>query len=127
MKIAVPVEDRDNQNAKPYSHFGSAPFFLIYETETEQVEILDNRNHKHEHGNCSPMDALADLQVKGIIVSGIGGRAIEQLTHLGITVYQSCCGSISENLKALVQGKLARFSVERCCGHHRQGGGCGGH
>ncbi len=126
MKVAVPVEDQDHKNTRFYSHFNSAPYFLVYDTENDVTEVLHNHALQHGQGDCNPVHVLADLNVTGVIVSGIGGRSIECLTHLGITVYQAVTGTISENIEALKRGKLAKYSVERSCGHHRRSG-CGGH
>lgn len=120
MKVAVPVAEKDRGSSGLHGHFSTAPYFLVYDTENGTTEILDNHELRHEHGGCPSLNALVDLKVTGIIVSGIGGRSIERLTHLGITVFQALPGTISENLEALKMGRLAKFSVERSCSHRQR-------
>jgi len=39
MKIAIPAERNEGLSSKVFGHFGSAPFFAIYEEESKAVEV----------------------------------------------------------------------------------------
>ncbi len=54
MKICIPTETGEGKNAQVYGHFGSAPYFTIYDTDAQSIEIVDNANSHHEHGTCNP-------------------------------------------------------------------------
>ena len=46
------------EKAQVYGHFGSAPYFTIYDTDSKALEVVNNANSHHEHGTCNPMAAL---------------------------------------------------------------------
>ncbi|MCM8783155.1 MAG: hypothetical protein NC818_00015 [Candidatus Omnitrophica bacterium] len=58
MRICIPTETDKGLKAQVYSHFGSAPYFTIYDTEKETIETVTNTNTDHLHGNCQPMKIL---------------------------------------------------------------------
>ena len=48
MKLCFPIESEDGLNSRIYSHFGSAPNFIIYDTETDTTNTINNQNLGHE-------------------------------------------------------------------------------
>ena len=50
MKICFPVEKEFGIESKVYGHFGSAPMFIVVESETNEVQIINNRDIEHVHG-----------------------------------------------------------------------------
>ena len=42
MRICIPTETKDGKTAKVYGHFGSAPYFTVYDTDKDTVEVIDN-------------------------------------------------------------------------------------
>ena len=52
MKICIPTQTNDGKTVEVYAHFGSAPFFTIYDIENGVVEVIDNSNQHHAHGMC---------------------------------------------------------------------------
>ncbi|MBU0671456.1 MAG: hypothetical protein KJ732_00340 [Candidatus Margulisbacteria bacterium] len=58
MRICIPVENNEWLRSKIYDHFGGAPFFLIYDTNTKAVENISNSNQGHIHGACNPLTVL---------------------------------------------------------------------
>ncbi|HSV99699.1 MAG TPA: NifB/NifX family molybdenum-iron cluster-binding protein [Sedimentisphaerales bacterium] len=76
-----------------YGHFGSAPGFVLVDSETMSVQALGNADQTHEHGQCSPMKALAGAMPDVVVVGGIGAGAVNGLRHAGIRVYQSLGGT----------------------------------
>jgi len=89
MKICFPVESNKGLESNVYDHFGSAPTFVIFNTETKSHEIINNQNLEHEHGKCSPVKALAGKVVDAIVVGGIGAGAVNKLNNMGIKVYRA--------------------------------------
>ncbi len=41
MKVCIPIEKNKGLDSIAYNHFGTAPFFLIYDSENEQMKIID--------------------------------------------------------------------------------------
>ena len=46
MRVCIPVEKNEGAESKPYNHFGSAPKFLIVNLEGEEIEVIDNGEHR---------------------------------------------------------------------------------
>jgi predicted Fe-Mo cluster-binding NifX family protein len=118
MKVCLPIESDRGPDSLPYAHFGSAPYFLLYDTETGQTRTIGNADEHHVHGACQPLDALAGERVEAIIVGGIGSRAIARLNGQGIKVYRSLPGSARENIERLQKNELPELTPDQACGGH---------
>jgi len=124
MKICFPVVENFGLESPVYSHFGSAPLFLVVDTETRQVTALQNRDQIHQHGACSPLKALGNDRFDGIVVGGIGGGALSGLLGMGLKVYRAAEGTIATNVDLFIQGSLPELTPQQTCGGHAHGGGC---
>lgn len=122
MKICFPVEKFDGLESKVYGHFGSAPVFVMVDSETLEVERLNNGDLGHEHGSCNPLKALGGTTVKTLVVGGIGQGALNKLVALGTEVYRAESGSVGHNMALYKDGKLSKFNPMLVCKGH--GGGC---
>jgi predicted Fe-Mo cluster-binding NifX family protein len=125
MKVCIPAQDASGLEAVPYGHFGSASYFVVYDTDAGATEIIDNADSHHAHGMCHPVGALGGRRIDAIIVGGIGSRAIMKLNAEGMRVYRSAPGTIRENIELLKAGRLEEISPEGACGGHGHGHGCG--
>jgi predicted Fe-Mo cluster-binding NifX family protein len=127
MKVCFPVRDTSELDSPVYGHFGSAPAFVLVDTETEALTVLPNVDQHHAHGMCNPVAALAGQTVDAVVVGGIGGGALMKLNMAGITVYKSTGGTIAENLAFLTAGRLPQFQPGQVCGGHTGEGGICAH
>lgn len=50
MKVCVPVQENKGLDSVAYDHFGSAPFFLIHDLESNETQIIQNGDLHHAHG-----------------------------------------------------------------------------
>jgi predicted Fe-Mo cluster-binding NifX family protein len=123
MKIGFAVQDNDGVGSKVYDHFGSAPAFVIVDTEGNDVLSIDNRDLNHVHGACNPVMALDGKSVDAMVVGGIGAGALTKLNALGIKVYGAAALTVKDNLALLSKGRLQELSVDNSCRAHQ--GGCG--
>ena len=119
MKICIPINEQKGLDSLAYGHFGSAPYFLIYDTETKGFEILNNNEAEHEHGQCNPIQPLREKNVTAVVVAGMGSRALTNLQSLGIRVYKI---SENETVKDIIAGfdsnKMQELTAENSCQHH---------
>jgi predicted Fe-Mo cluster-binding NifX family protein len=123
MKIAFPVQQDQGFESQVHGHFGTAPYFVIVDSETGVHETSTNNDVHHLHGQCQPMKALAGNPVDAVVVGGIGGGALMGLQSRGVRVFRAVEGSVKQNLEFIKTGKLPEFSVNMtCAGHHGQGG-----
>ncbi len=132
MRIAIPVEDARGLDSPVNGHFGSAPCFLVYDSDSGTASVVDNAQLAHEHGQCNPIAALAGQRVEALVTGGIGGRALTMLQAARIRVYQADFGgTAAQALKSFQENGLEEITSSACCSHgpgqgHGQGHGCHG-
>jgi len=118
MKVCFPFEENNGISSSVYGHFGSAPGFVMYDTESEELDYIDNRDVNHEHGACNPASALSGRSVNAVVVGGIGQGALIKLMQDGIQVMRSASGLIKDDIKLYVNGELENLTVDmRTCTH----------
>jgi predicted Fe-Mo cluster-binding NifX family protein len=123
MKVGFAVQANEGMESTVYDHFGSAPAFVIVDTEGKEVLTVNNRDLHHVHGACNPIMALDGKSVNAMVVGGIGAGALMKLNVLGIKVYGAGASTVKDNLTLLAENKLEELSVNNACRAHQ--GGCG--
>ena len=123
MKVCFPVQKDEGVESQVYNHFGSAPVFIVIDTEETEVQRISNRDFHHVHGACNPIMALGGQEVDALVVGGIGGGALMKLNSMGVKVYGAEARTVKENLGLLQENKLQEISMDRSCRAHE--GGCG--
>jgi predicted Fe-Mo cluster-binding NifX family protein len=123
MKIGFAVQLNEGMESIVYGHFGSAPAFIIVDTELNQVLGLDNKNLHHEHGACNPVMALNGNQIDAMVVGGIGAGALMKLNAMEIKVYGAGAMTVKENVDLLADNRLQELSLDHSCRAHQ--GQCG--
>jgi len=121
MKIIIPLDEYSGPISKLSDHFGSAPFFAIVDTVAGEVEIIDNKNMHHDHGQCTPADMFAESGVSAAVVNGIGARAAARLQSLGMDIYMAgSATTLIEVIESFGNGLLQKLEAQQAC----QGHGC---
>ena len=108
MKVGFAVQEIEGVESKVYEHFGSAPAFIIVDTEGKEVLKINNKDGK---------------TVDAMVVGGIGAGALAKLNALGIKVYGAGASTVKENLVLLGEDRLQELSIYNSCRSHQ--GGCG--
>jgi len=124
MKLCIPVAENQALNSIVYGHFGSAPLFMLVDSETLAVEPLNNHDEHHVHGACNPLKALAGRAVDAVLVGGIGLGAIRGLRSAGIAVYRSPAQTIAEAVSQFKAGTLPELDAQHACGGHGTRASC---
>ncbi len=122
MKVGFAVQTNEGMGSRVHDHFGSAPAFIIVDTEGKEVLTIDNKDLHHVHGACNPIMALDGKSVDAMVVGGIGAGALMKLNASGIKVYGAGASTVKENLSLLSESKLQELSVNNSCRAHQ--GGC---
>ncbi|MCL6591774.1 MAG: NifB/NifX family molybdenum-iron cluster-binding protein [Firmicutes bacterium] len=118
MKICIPTLGEKGLDERVSEHFGSAPYFTIVDLDSDGVEVINNQNQHHSHGQCHPMGAISGKGVNGVVCGGMGRRAVELLNREGIKVYLGK-GNIVKNIIAeYKEGNLPELTAESACGGH---------
>jgi predicted Fe-Mo cluster-binding NifX family protein len=123
MKVGFAVQVNEGLESAIYDHFGSAPAFIIVDTELKQVLEVDNTNMHHVHGACNPVTALGGNSIDAMVVGGIGPGALMKLNALGVKVYGAGAATVNENIALLAESRLRELSMNDSCREH--GGQCG--
>lgn len=135
MKICVPATEDLGLKSPVSMHFGSAPLFLIVDTDSRACEALRNDNMHEGHGGCQPLRVLAGHDIDGVVVGGIGMGAMRKLQVAGIRVYLAKPGTVGDAVAACMAGALEEADALNACAHHGHGhhghgeghdGPCGG-
>ena len=118
------VEKDEGLASAVYGHFGSAPMFLLVDTEYNRATIITKADSHHSHGACKPMKALSGEQVDGIVVGNIGAGARIQLQRSGLRVFKAQGATVRENIEKITIDTLPEFNDRDNCAGHGNGGCC---
>ena len=124
MRIAFPTTDQKGIESPVYGHFGSAPYFILVETDHNEVKAVINPDREHQHGQCQPLAALGGNAPEAVVVGGIGSGALSKLQAAGIRVYRAIEGTVGENLALIRSDRLPEFKLNQTCAGHGSEGGC---
>ena len=118
MRVCIPASDGTGLDSTVFGHFGSAPFFVVHETDEGITEVLRNENQHHGHGGCQPLSALEGRALDALVVGGIGRRAVARLNEAGTKVYRALEGTVADNVAKLRAGELSEFTADTACVGH---------
>lgn len=119
MKIAIPV-DSNNLNSDVSVSFGRAPYFLIYNTESEESKFLDNSALASSGGaGIKAAQILVDHKVGALLTPRCGENA-DVLKAADIKLYQTIHTSVKDNIDDFKAETLPLLE-EIHAGHHGRG------
>jgi predicted Fe-Mo cluster-binding NifX family protein len=121
MKICVPTEDNQGLESRLYDHFGSAPFLALADTDSEHLEMVENRGHHHAHGQCAPVERIDADQTDAVVCQGMGKRACASFERVGVDVLITTAVTLRDAIAEARGGKLRKLTPKEACG------GRGGH
>lgn len=102
MKILV-AADAAHLESRVAKRFGEAPFYLIHDSETGELEARENHGHDESHSG------LIDLVNEGILhylVGNTGPNAFQILNELGAKLFLARGMKASEALEAYKKHEL---------------------
>jgi predicted Fe-Mo cluster-binding NifX family protein len=107
MKVAVPVDDKSMESRVCVS-FGRAPYFLIFDTEAQEGEFIDNSAAASQGGaGIKAAQMVVDQCAGALLVPRCGQNAAEVLEAAGVKLYRTINQSIQDNVAAFCEGKLS--------------------
>lgn len=112
MKIIIPILENEGENSKVSEHFGHAPFFAVYETETKKLTIFENKL-EHSNPDLTPVDQLMIHSPDMVCVIEIGQRAINLFKERGVNIKTGKFNSVKDFIQNLSELKDA----EKGCDH----------
>lgn len=118
VRLAIPVEDANDLNARLSQHFGRAPYFAVVELdENGKVLNLQMVPNKSEHfgGMGKPPEILMSLRPNAVITYGMGPRALNMFQSANIAVLQANKNIVKDLVEAYKRDELVELT-EGC--HH---------
>ena len=128
MKICIPTKDERGMQSELFDHFGSAPFFTVVDSESGQVEVIQNSNIHHSPGACHPMRQFGPRALDAVVCQGMGRRAVASLREAGVQVLlmEGDAGqTVQDVVSAARDNRLKPFSEQDACQGHGHGQGRG--
>jgi predicted Fe-Mo cluster-binding NifX family protein len=118
MNICIPIESDKGLDSPVCEHFGSAPAFMMVDTDTEACRVILNRNDHHAHGMCMPITMLEGESVDGILTVGIGMGALNRLAASNIQVFLAEHTTVKQCIDAFKKGDLKAMQPGMACRGH---------
>lgn len=118
MKIALTTSGND-LNAPLDGRFGRTPKFLIYDTETDTFEIVDNKQNLNaaQGAGIQAAQNIARAGAKALITGHCGPKAFRVLQAAGVKVFNTSVATVSEAIDLYRQGKLIDAASADVEGH----------
>jgi predicted Fe-Mo cluster-binding NifX family protein len=117
MRISVPSMGNRGLDEHVGEHFGRVPTYTIFDTETEQVEVIPNTS-EHMGGRGYPPELLSKAGVNVMVCGGLGRRAIMMFEQMGIHVYVGARGTVRDAIQMYRSGSLEEATDENACQQH---------
>ena len=109
MKIALSAKG-NNLKSPLDLRFGRCDQFLIYDLETEDLKIIDNKGKESSGGaGIAASQQLIDESVEVVITGNTGPNAYDLLSDSGIKIYKGREASCGELIESYKKGELPRI------------------
>jgi len=112
MKLLVAIDENKELNSKLSAHFGHCPFFAIYETDSEKLEIIKNKIDQSNQ-SLTPVDQIMNFKPNIVFSLGIGQRAIKLFNEKNVKIKT---GDF-ETLKQVIENIDNLKELEQSCEH----------
>jgi len=120
MIVTMPVDGKA-MSACINKSFGRTPYFLVYNTETQNKEFIENAAAKSQGGaGIQASQFVVDQKTEAVIVPMLGKNAADVLKGSGLKLYVASGCSIQDNIQALIDGKLETLTQIHA-GFHNHG------
>ncbi len=118
MKIAVTTSGTD-LDAPIDPRFGRAAEFLIYDTDTEAFELVDNTQNLQapQGAGIQAGQTIARSGAGAVLTGNCGPKAFQVLATAGIEVYVHVKGTVRQAIKAYQGGTLIAAQAPNVQGH----------
>jgi predicted Fe-Mo cluster-binding NifX family protein len=120
MLACIPTNGEAGLDDTVSEHFGSAPYFTLYNAAIDEIQVIDNRNAQHSHGTCHPLNQLRRYHIDAIICRGMGRRAILALNGEGIRTYEAGSARVADVVEQIRSNSLVEMDPARACRGHGQ-------
>ena len=111
MKIAISASGKKLSDLLD-QRFGRCEFFQVYDSETKEIQILQNKGNQASGGaGIAAANQIVDENIEVIITGRLGPNAFDIVTENNIKAYTCECLSIGEILKKYDKKELKEITV----------------
>ena len=102
--------------------FGRCPYFIIYDTDTDTFEAIDNAGRQAMGGaGIQAGQLIASKSVSAVITGNFGPNAYRVLQTAGIKTYSQVSGTVKEAIEKYKNGQLTETSAPDVSSHYGMG------
>ena len=118
MKIAVTSQGKKLEDPLD-PRFGRAVSFLVFDTETNDFQVVDNTMNLNaaQGAGIQAAESLSRLGVETLITGHCGPKAFRVLSAAGINVFNTDAPTVAEALERFRSGKLTGIESANVEGH----------
>ena len=118
MKVAVSSQGTDLASAVD-PRFGRAPYFVIVDTDSDQVEAVDNEQNLNapQGAGIQSAQCVINQGVEAVVTGHCGPNAFRTLSAAGIALYLGVDGTVGEAVEKLKEGTLQAADAADVEGH----------
>ena len=100
MKICIPSTGKELDSPMD-NRFGRAQYFVVFDTETEEIKVLDNPGKTADRGaGVSAAQVVLDEGPDVIVCANLGGHAKEVLEESEVKVVEFSGGTVRQAIEA---------------------------
>jgi predicted Fe-Mo cluster-binding NifX family protein len=88
MKLLIALNNNNGVYSKLSEHFGHCLYFAIYNTDTKELDFIDNfiDHSNHLNNTLTPVDQVMKFNPDIIFSLGVGKKALKLFAEKGIKV-----------------------------------------
>ena len=118
MKIAITSTGKTKESAAD-PRFGRARYFLIFDADTHEYEVVDNSISLEapQGAGIQAAETIIDKGAKILITGHCGPKAFRVLTGAGVVVYTGASASVEEEIGRFTKGELTEAHGPDVEGH----------
>jgi predicted Fe-Mo cluster-binding NifX family protein len=107
MKLAITSQGKDMLSAVD-PRFGRARWFIVVDTETGELNAVDNQLNRDMTQGAGIQAALSALNVgaQAVVTGNVGPKAFSALKAAGLDVYVGATGTVQEAFERFKAGEL---------------------
>ena len=104
--------------------FGRCPYFIIYNTDSDAFEVVDNEARQAMGGaGIQAGQAIAKTGAKAVITGNVGPNAHRVMSSSQIDIYTGVSGKIRDAIERFKKGDFNKSDAPNVESHHGMGRG----
>ncbi len=102
--------------------FGRCPYYIIYDTEAESFEHVENKSGQAMGGaGIQAAQMVSDMNVESLITGNIGPNAFRVLSAASIKIYSGATGKIKDAVEKFKKGEYKQVNGPDVAPHFGMG------